>query len=159
VLLLLGVGLAACAGQEQSGPPAARVTTWVVGSGGGAAIGTLRADVANIDYVISRHEPAGSLRTACALLKNDAEAAIGNLPTPDTRLTDDLDAAYADAAAAADDCYNGAGGGSLLERSARERAGLAPLLATAIGRIEQVTGRSPSTTTTAPAGNLDPFGG
>jgi hypothetical protein len=160
MLLLLAVVLAACAGQDQSGPPAARVTTWVAGSGGGAAIGTLRADVANIAYVLSRHEPAGSIRTACALLTNDAETAIGNLPTPDTRLTGDLDTAYSDAAAAGDDCYDGASGNrSLLERSARERAKLAPLLAAAIGRIEAITGRSPSTSTTAPVGNLDPFGG
>jgi hypothetical protein len=158
-VLLLGTLLAACAGEEQSGSPSARVTTWVSGAGGGAAIGTLRADVANVDYVLSRHEAAGSVRTACALLTNDAETAIGNLPTPDTELTDDLNTAYTDAAAAGDDCYSGASGNaSLLGRSARERAKLAPLLTTAIDRIVSVTGRSPSTSTTAPAGNLDPFG-
>ena len=46
----------------------------------------------------------------CALLTNDAETAIGNLPTPDTQLTDDLNNAYEKAAAAGDDCYQGAGG-------------------------------------------------
>ncbi len=159
-LLLLGTLLAACAGQEQSGPPAARVTTWVAGSGGGASIGTLRVDIANVDYVLSRHEPAGSIRTACALVTNDAETAIGNLPTPDTRLTGELDTAYTDAAAAGDDCYNGAtGNAALLARSARERAELTPLLATAIDRIEAVTGHPPPTSTTTPAGNLEPFGG
>ncbi len=159
-VVLLALLLAACAGQEQSGPPAARVTTWVAGSGGGSAIGTLRADVANVDYVLSRHESAGPIRTACALLTDDAETAIGDLPTPDGTLTADLDTAYTDAAAAGDDCYNGASGNqSLLERSTRERTKLAPLLSTAIDRIVAVTGRPPSTSTTAPAGNLDPFGG
>ena len=149
----------ACAGEEQSGPPSAQVTTWVNGSGGGAAIGTLRADVANVDYVLSRHEATGSIRTVCALLTNDAETAIGNLPTPDTSLTDELNAAYTDAAAAGDDCYSGASGTkSLLDRSARERADLTPLLTTAVDRIVSITGRTPTTSTTAPAGNLDPFG-
>ncbi len=158
-VLLLAVILAACAGEEQSGPPSARVTTWVNGSGGGAAIGTLRADVANVDYVLSRHEGTASIRTACALLTNDAETAIGNLPTPDTSLTDELNAAYTDAAAAGDDCYSGASGTkSLLDRSARERAKLAPLLTNAVDRIVSITGRTPTTSTTAPASNLDPFG-
>jgi hypothetical protein len=160
IVVLFGVLLAACAGQEQSGPPAVRVTTWVNGSGGGAEIGTIRADVANVDYVLSRHEPAGAIRTACALLTNDAESAIGNLPTPDSELTDQLNTAYSDAAAAGDDCYSGVpGNASLLDRSARERAKLPPLLMTAVDRIEAITGRSPTTSTTAPAGNLDPFGG
>jgi hypothetical protein len=159
-MVLLGVSLAACAGQEQSGPPAARVTTWVNGSGGGASIGTLRADVANVDYVLARHEPAGSVRTACALLTNDAETAIGNLPTPDTQLTGELNTAYTDAAAAGDDCYAGATGNTaLLDRSARERSKLTPLIATAVDRVVAVTGRTPSTSTTVPAGNVDPFGG
>jgi hypothetical protein len=158
-VLFLGVLLAACAGAEQSGPPSARVTTWVNGSGGGAAIGTLRADAANVEYVLSRHEGSSSIRTACALLTTDAETAIGNLPTPDTELTDELNSAYTEAAAAGDDCYSGASGTkSLLDRSARERAKLGPLLTTAVDRIMSITGRTPTTSTTAPAGNLDPFG-
>ena len=103
-----------------------------------------RSDSRNIDQALSRHDPAGSVRTVCALLTNDAETAIGNLPTPDTQLTDELNTAYEDAAAAGDDCYNGAcGNASLLRRSAAERAKLAPLLTTAIDRIAAITGRTP----------------
>ncbi len=151
--------LGGCAGQEQSGPPAARVATWVSRGGGGAAIGTLRVDAANVSQALARHDPPAAIKTVCALLTTDAESAIGNLPTPDPTLTDDLNAAYQDAASAGDDCYSGSGGtASLLARSARERARLALLLAAAVDRITTVTGHPPSTSTTRPADVNDPFG-
>jgi hypothetical protein len=153
-LALVAATFSGCAGREQSGPPAARVSTWVSGASGGAAIGTLEVDSRNIDLALSHHDPAAAIKTVCALLTNDAETAIGNLPTPDAQLTNDLNAAYEDAAAAGDDCYKGS-----LRQSSAERAKLAPLLATAIQRIEAITGHPPSTSTTQPAaGNSDPFG-
>jgi hypothetical protein len=151
---------AGCAGQEQSGPPAARVATWVSGAGGGASIGTLRADAANVALALARRDPPAAIKTVCALLTTDAETAIGNLPTPDTVLTDDLNTAYDAAASAGDDCYSGsAGNKSLLSRSDRERASLGSLLAVAVARITAVTGHSPATSTTQPADASDPFGG
>ncbi len=159
---IMGAGvLAGCAGQEQSGTPSARVSTWVSGAAGGVAIGTLKVDSANIDLAQVHHEAPAAIKTVCALLTNDAETAIGNLPTPDPRLTTDLNNAYEKAAAAGDDCYQGAAGdASLLRRSAAERAALLPLLARALDRITSVTGRTPSTSTTAPSGGCsDPFGG
>ena len=153
--------LAGCAGQEQSGSPSARVSTWVSGAAGGAAIGTVEADSANIDQALAHHDAPAAIKTVCALLTNDAETAIGNLPTPDDQLTNDLNVAYEKGAAAGDDCYNGAAGNaSLLKRSAEERLALLPLLTTAVDRIESVTGRTPSTSTTQPDGSCsDPFGG
>ena len=64
-------------------------------------------------------------------------------------MTDDLNTAYEDAAAAGDDCYNGAGGTeSLLTPFGR---GTGPswqsLLAAAVERITSVTGHTPSTST------------
>ena len=110
---------------------------------------------------LPRHDPAGAVKTACALLTNDAETAIGNLPTPDTQLTDELNSAYEDAAAAGDACYQGASGqSSLLRRSAAERSKLGPLLAVAVDRIETLIGHTPSTSTTEPDGSCpDPFAG
>ena len=153
--------LAGCAGQEQSGTASARVSTWVSGAAGGAAIGTLRVDSANIDQTLLHHDPPAAVKTVCALLTNDAETAIGNLPTPDDQLTTDLDNAYEKGAAAGDDCYRGAGGNrSLLRRSAAERVELLPLLTTAVDRIRSITGHTPSTSTTQPSGACsDPFGG
>ncbi len=152
--------LAGCAGQEQSGPPAARVATWVRGAGAGAAIGTLRVDAANVSQTLARHDPAAAIKTVCALLTTDAETALGNLPTPDEVLTNELNAAYEEAASAGDDCFAGsAGSAGLLARSARERARLASQLDTAVSRITAVTGHAPSTSTTLPADLSDPFGG
>ncbi|MGH9080024.1 MAG: hypothetical protein ACRDYE_08150 [Acidimicrobiales bacterium] len=159
-LVVGAVVLGGCAGQEQSGLPAARVATWVSGAGGGAAIGTLRVDAANVSQALARSDPPAAIKTVCALLTTDAETAIGNLPTPDTVLTEELNAAYEKAAAAGDDCYAGAGGEeSLLSRSARERAQLASQLVTAVDRIIAVTGHPPSTSTTLPADSGDPFAG
>ncbi len=155
-----GLVLAACAGPDESGPPAARVTAWVEGAGAGAAVGALRGDVARVDRALSLHDTPAQIRTVCAVLTNDAETAIGDLPTPDHTLTADLNSAYSDAAAAGDDCYNGASdGASLLARSAAERSRLGPLLATALDRISAVSGHTPSTSTTQPVAGVDPFGG
>ncbi|HEV3281093.1 MAG TPA: hypothetical protein VG032_05745 [Acidimicrobiales bacterium] len=154
------LALAGCSGQEQSGPPAARVATWVSGAGGGAAIATLRVDAANVSQALARHDPPAAIKTVCALLTTDAETAIGNLPTPDATLTDELNTAYEDAASAGDDCYSGAGGDhTLLARSAHERDALESKLVTAVNRITIVTGHPPSTSTTLPADGGDPFGG
>ena len=161
VLLLGATVLAGCAGPEESGPPSARVSAWVSTAGGGAAIGTLEVDSANIDHALADHQSASAVKTVCALLTNDAETPIGNLPTPDSQLTQELDNAYEKGAAAGDDCFKGAGGSpSLLRRSAEERKALLPLLTTALDRIASITGRTPSTTTTSPDGSCpDPFSG
>jgi hypothetical protein len=159
VALVGALLLTGCAGQDQTGPPAARVSSWVTGAGGGAAVGTLSVDSRNVDLALARKDPAAAIRTVCALLTTDAETAIGNLPTPDSQLTTDLNRAYEDAAAAGDACFKGASGtASLLRQSSVERARLMPLLRTAVDRIVAVTGHTPSTSTTRPAGHSDPFG-
>jgi hypothetical protein len=157
-LLLSSLLVTGCA-IDRSGPTATQVSDWMTTSGGGAAIGQVEVDGRNVDLAIARHDPASAIRTVCALLTNDAQTAIGNLPTPDSQLTDDLNQAYEDAAGAGTDCYNGASGGALLRRSASERAKLVPLLTTAIDRVVATTGHTPSTSTTQPSdAGVDPFG-
>jgi len=159
-VLFGSAGLAGCASLEHSGTPSAQIDSWITGGGGGA-IGTLEVDGRNVDLALSQHNAPAAIRTVCALLTNDAQTAIGNLPTPDDQLTNDLNNAYVDASAAGDDCYKGASGNAaLLRRSASERRKMAPLLAVAVGRIEAITGHMPSTSTTNPtdAGG-DPFAG
>ncbi len=154
------VGLAGCAGQDQSGSPAARVAAWVGPGGGGTTIGTVQADAANVGVVVAHGDPPAAVRTACALLATDANTAIGNLPAPDRRLTTLLDRAYTVAASAGDHCFRGAGRDTaLMADSARERSEVPALLAEAVHRVEAVTGRTPSTATTAPPPSGDPFGG
>lgn len=156
---LVVVGALLLGGCAQSGPPATLLNGWMSTSGGGAAIGQVEVDSRNIDQALSNHDPAAAIRTVCALLTTDAQTAIGNLPTPDTTLTDDLNNAYEDAATAGNDCYNGsAGTGSLLRQSAAARAKLVPMLDTAVARIDTITGHTPSTSTTlAPDASPDPF--
>jgi hypothetical protein len=153
------LALAGCAGQEQSGTPAQRITTWVNGAGG-SGIGSVEVDVHNVDLALAKHNRPDAVREVCALLSNDAQSAIGNLPTPYDQLTDELNDAYTVATSAGDDCYNGAGGRAALEvRSATERSRTLTLLAVAVRYIESVTGQTPSTATTAPPDNADPFSG
>jgi hypothetical protein len=162
VLVAVVVGSSALAGctLDESGPPAKQVSGWLTTSGGGSAIGQVELDSRNIDLAVSHHSAPSALRTVCALLTTDAQTAIGNLPTPDTQLTDDLNNAYEDAASAGNDCYNGSDGNrSLLRRSATERARLVPMLATAVARLTSLTGQPPSTSTTLASNDgSDPFG-
>ncbi len=163
VAALVGVGAlawTACAGPQETGPTSARVTSWLSASSGGTSIGTLLVDNRNVGYVIAHHNPPAAVRTVCAVLDTDAQKAIGELPTPDGALTTDLLRAYQDAAAAGADCYAGAGTDpARMARSAGERARLPSLLRTAVARITALTGRTPSTSTTAPAPSGDPFAG
>ena len=154
--------LAGCAGQEQSGSPASRVSTWVDGSGAGGSIGAVGDDLRTVGTALDEHQSAGVLRTLCAVLGTDALAGNDSLVTPDQQLTDDLSSAYDAAYAAGEDCYRGAGGDARSEAGfTAQRARATAGLAAAMARIRTVTGQVPSTTTTtAPPGTTgDPFGG
>jgi len=158
-VLVVAGGLGGCAGQEQSGTPAQRVSTWM-GGGGGSGIGNVEVATRNVDLALSQHNSAAAIREVCSLLSNEAQTSIGNLPAPDDQLTNQLDAAYMVATSAGDDCYHGASGDSrLLARSATERARSLAELAAAVDYVRTVTGHTPTTNTTAPQGGGDPFAG
>ena len=159
--LALAVTLGGCAGQEQSGPPAERLSTWLRDGGGGSGIGNVEVASKNVDLALAQHNKPAAIKEVCALLSNDAQSAIGNLPTPDGQLTEALNAAYMVGTSAGGDCYNGASGDTrLLARSAAERGKLFTLLAAAVRRAAEVTGRTPTTDTTVPpTGGGDPFAG
>jgi hypothetical protein len=161
VAMALAVTFSGCAGQEQSGPPAKQLSTWLRDGGGGSGIGNVEVASKNIDLALAQHNKPAAIKEVCALLSNDAQSAIGNLPTPDEQLTSALNIAYGVGTSAGDDCYNGAGGDNrLLARSAAERAKLFVLLAAAIRRAAEVTGQTPTTETTVPpTGGGDPFAG
>jgi len=151
--------LGGCAGQEQSGTPSQRVSTWMQG-GGGSGIGNVEVATRNVDLALSQHNSAAAVREVCSLLSNEAQTSIGNLPAPDDQLTNQLNTAYMTATAAGDDCYHGASGDTrLLARSAAERTRALAQLVTAVGYVRSVTGHTPTTGTTAPQGGGDPFSG
>jgi hypothetical protein len=151
--------MAGCSIQGQAAATGSQLASWMSSSSGGTAIGQTAADSRNIAFTLSHHDAASAVRAACALLTNDALTAIGNLPTPDNALTDDLNSAYQTASAAGDDCYKGASGNkALLARSASGRARFTSLMAVAVDRYEEIAGHPPSTSTTqAPDGCDDPF--
>ena len=159
--LALAVALGGCAGQEQAGPPAKQLSTWLRDGGGGSGIGNVEIASRNVDLALAQHNKPAAIKEVCALLSNDSQSAIGNLPTPDGRLTTALNAAYVVGTSAGDDCYNGAGGNTrLLARSTAERVKLFTLLAAAVRRAAEVTGQTPTTDTTVPpTGGGDPFAG
>ncbi len=152
--------LGGCAGQEQSGSPAQRVSSWMNAGGGGSGIGNVDVASRNVDLALARHNVPSAIKEVCALLSNEAQTGIGNLPTPDDQLTTELNAAYEDATAAGNDCFHGADGDrTLMARSAAERTRLIGLLDAVVAHVKRITGKTPTTETTAPQSGGDPFGG
>jgi len=121
VLAALGMAFSACAGPDETGSMASRVSAWADTARFGSEAAGLVSDISRVKVVLERRD-AGAVRADCAVLSQDAEAAHQELPTPDASLTDLLDAAYRQAFDAAEYCYEGAGGDprqiALFERSA-----------------------------------------
>jgi hypothetical protein len=156
LVLVLAAG---CAGQDEQGTPAQRMTAWVQGTGAGSAMGTVLGDADRIEKVLALDRGVGAVHTDCGVLLTDAEEANSALPTPDGRTTRDLSDAYALEGEAANDCYNaGTTNQPLLDRSAQERAQAASLITSALARIRQITGTTVSTSTTTQPGGGGMFG-
>jgi hypothetical protein len=97
----LAVLLASCAGY--SGSRAHQVTQWAQGASLQSNDGLVAADVRGIASGIRLRELAAT-HTECDGLATDAATAYGELPTPDQKLTNDLNDAYLDYEHAAQDC-------------------------------------------------------
>ncbi len=132
-----------------NGTPTQRVKAWVNGSGLGQSIGTVVGDAARVRMAIDEHKSVGVLHTDCGVLLTDAQSANGELPTPDTQLTNLLSSGYALAYDAGNDCYASGGTNSkLLEKATTERIEAEADLLQAVNLVAQLTGHTLSTTTT-----------
>ena len=80
---LVAVGAASCAGEDQLGSPAHRMSEWVSGTALGADIGTLNAD--NAHSRLDVPNGTGAVHAACGTIEVDADMANGELPSPDLR--------------------------------------------------------------------------
>jgi hypothetical protein len=150
------VALTSCAGEDQMGSSAHRMSVWVSGTNFGADIGTLVADNARIPKVVPNG--AGALHAACSTMLNDAEAANTELPSPDPEVTDLLTQAYGLEGTAANDCYDSGGTNTkLLTESRRDSIKAEALYDQVLQRIRAIDGQAPSTTTTV--GNSGNSGG
>ncbi|HXW39456.1 MAG TPA: hypothetical protein VEJ44_07155 [Acidimicrobiales bacterium] len=155
-IVLAGVGVAALGslafaayGGIGNGTPTQRVKAWVSGSGLGQSIGTVVGDAARVRLAMDEHKSVGVLHTDCGVLLTDAQSANGELPTPDTQLTDLLSSGYALAYDSGTDCYNSGGTNTkLLEKATKERIEAEAKLQQATNLVGQLTGQTLSTTTT-----------
>jgi hypothetical protein len=147
LVLVLGIGAASCAGEDQIGSASHRMSVWVGGTSFGEDIGTLKADNARVPKDVPNG--TGAVHGACATLETDAEAANDELPTPDSQVTVWLYEAYGLEGTAGTDCYNaGSTNKKLLATAERDTAKANALYARALARIRSIDGAVVSTTTT-----------
>lgn len=149
VVLMLGsaLTLTSCAGADQQGDAAHRMSVWVSGTSLGADIGTLIADNARVPKVAPNG--SGALHAACSTMLNDAEMANTELPSPDPDVTDLLTQAYGLEGTAANACYDAGGAHTkLLTESVRDSIKAEALYNEVLQRIRQIDGKVVSTTTT-----------
>ena len=157
VLVFFAAGAASCAGQDQSGSAAQRLSAWVKGTGFGEDVGTLMADNARIPKAV--RNGTGTVHGACATMLDDAEMANGELPTPDPQVTAWLSSAYSLEGDAANECYDaGSTNKKLLSKAEKAAAKAQALFSRALVRIQSIDGRVPSTTTTTDNGPISIFG-
>jgi hypothetical protein len=139
--------LTSCAGADQQGSAAHRMSVWVSGTMLGQDIGTLQADNARVPKDVANG--TGAVHAACGTLLNDAEMANTNLPSPDPDVTALLTQAYGLEGTAANQCYDaGATNTKLLAQSEHNAIKAEALFNQALQRIRQIDGRTVSTTTT-----------
>lgn len=157
VLLGCALTLTSCAGADQEGTSAHRMSVWVSGTSFGADIGTLVADNARIPKVVPNG--TGAVHAACGTMLNDAEMANTNLPSPDPDVTDLLTQAYGLEGTAANQCYDaGSTNTKLLGESERNSIKAEALYQEVLQRIRQIDGHSVSTTTTTDNSSGSIFG-
>ena len=147
VMLGCALTLTSCAGADQQGSPAHRMSAWVSGTNFGAQIGTLIADDARIPRDVANG--TGAVHAACSTLLNDAQMAYAELPSPDPDVNQLLNSAYTLEQSAANDCYNaGSTDTKLLTKAQREGIKAEALYNQALQRIREIDGKPVPTTTT-----------
>jgi hypothetical protein len=157
LVALCALGAASCAGADQMGTPSHEMREWVSGTTFGEDIGTLVADNARVPKDVANG--TGAVHAACGALEDDAEAANGELPSPDVDVTDWLSEAYGLEGTAGTECYDaGATGKKLLAESARDTAKADALYLRVMARITALDGLPVSTTTTTDNNPTSIFG-
>jgi hypothetical protein len=157
LVVLVTLGAASCAGEDQMGSPHHRMAEWVGGTGFDEDIGTLVADNARLPKDVPNG--TGAVHAACATMTDDAEAANGELPSPDGQVTDWLSDAYELEGTAGNECYRaGSTDQKLLASAERATARANALYQRVLIRIQSIDGVLPSTTTTTDNAGTSIFG-
>jgi hypothetical protein len=150
LVLMTGCALAltSCAGADQQGSAAHRMSVWVSGTSLGESIATLIADNARVPKDVANG--TGAVHAACATILNDAQMANSTLPSPDPDVTALLTKAYGLEGTAANQCFSaGATNKKLLAEARRNGVKAEALYQEALQRIRAVDGKVPATTTTS----------
>ncbi len=150
VIVGIGVGAYFAYGQtNHSGSPTAQLRSWVDGTDLGQSIGMVMGDAARVQVALEQHKAVGVVHTVCGVLLTDAQSANGELPTPDTELTNLLSSGYALAYDAGGDCYDSGGTNrALVAKALRERIKAEAKLTQALDLVDRLLGSVLSTTTT-----------
>ncbi len=152
VVVAIGVVAFVTLGHARPGSPAQRLESWVKSSSLGQDVGTLEGDGRDLGKVLAAHRGIGAVHTVCAAMADDAQTYNGDLPSPDSMVTQLLARAYGLEYDAAESCYRARSARApLLGVSSRDRSRATALFDRALRRIALLTGRTvPTTTTTAP---------
>jgi len=157
LIVTFGVAAASCAGEDQEGSAAHRMSAWVIGTTFGEDIGTLVADNVRVPKAV--RIGTGTVHADCGTLLDDAEMANGELPTPDGTVTDWLSTAYTLEGTAGNECYDaGSTNKKLLAEAERNMTKAQALYSRALIRIQSIDGAVPSTTTTTDNAPISIFG-
>ncbi len=150
VVVAIGVGAYYAYGQTgHTGSASQQVRSWANGTGLGQSIGNVVGDAARVRAAVDSHRGPGVLHTDCGVLLSDAQSANGELPSPNSQLTDLLSSGYALAYDAGNDCYNSNGTDrTLIDRATRERIEAEAKLQQAVNLVDRLAGFTMSTTTT-----------
>jgi hypothetical protein len=156
LLVLIGVGAASCAGEDQTGSPSHQVSEWVDNTSFGQDIGTLVGDNA----LIPQEKTTGAMHAACGAMNLDAETANSQLPIHGApQVTDWLSTAYGLEGTASTECYDaGVTNPTLLAEAEKDTKKAQALFTRALIAIQSIDGRLPSTTTTTDNGPINIFG-
>jgi hypothetical protein len=146
LILVLGIGAASCAGEDQEGSASHQVSTWVKNTGFGEDIGTLDADNARI----AKETTTPAMHNACGTMELDADTANQELPIHnEPQISDWLSDAYGLEGAAATECYDaGVTNKALLAKAEENVTKAQRLFSRALIAIQSIDGRLPTTTTT-----------
>jgi hypothetical protein len=146
LVLLLGVGVASCAGEDQRGSAGHQVSVWVENTGFGQDIGALVADNARI----AKEKTVGAMHSACGTMELDADTANQELPIHGApQVSEWLSTAYGLEGTAANECYDaGVANGPLFEKAERNLKKAQVLFTRSLIAIQSIDGRLPTTTTT-----------
>lgn len=128
--------------------PSQQLASWVGQYDLGSSIGTMHGDDASVTNVLKQHGGVAAVHTVCGALTTDAASGNGNLPTPDTEVTQWLARGYDLEYQAGIDCYDATTNTALQAKATTEMAQAQQLFDRVLVRVQALTGKTVSTTTT-----------